>query len=142
MPYIKERHRIYMQRYRAKHPDRDRTKERAGRKRSYYKETDKSRRYKCEWQKRRCQELRAQLIQAYGGCCTCCGEKEPVFLTLEHLQGGGAEHRKKYTGNGWRLYLAIKREGYPDKYTILCMNCNFAKRFGRTCPHQITHGVI
>lgn len=78
-----------------------------------------------------------RFINAYGGACTCCGEKEIRFLTCEHLIAGqGIAHRK--TGvHGPSLYKQIRLEGYPkDKYTVLCMNCNFARNHGNTCPHE------
>lgn len=102
----------------------------------YHRDIAKSRLYASNYQSSRAKQLRKELIDAYGGCCTCCGEKEDAFLTLEHINGGGKKHRKQYSSHR-RLYSAIKTEGYPkDKYTILCMNCNFASRCGRICPHK------
>lgn len=77
---------------------------------------------------------RKAVIAGYGGKCTCCGEDNEVFLTLEHVNGGGNAHRKN--GGSLKTYMAAIKEGFPDKYTILCMNCNFAKRFGKVCPHM------
>ena len=37
-------------------------------------------------------KVQAEMIAAYGGCCSCCGEREPRFLTLEHMNRDGAEH--------------------------------------------------
>src|SRR5262252_4538483 len=37
---------------------------------------------------------RLEMIAAYGGECACCGETEPVFLTLDHVNGDGAAHRR------------------------------------------------
>jgi hypothetical protein len=78
-----------------------------------------------------------RFIDAYGGSCACCGEKEIRFLTCEHLiEGQGIAHRKAGI-HGPSLYKQIRLEGYPkDKYTVLCMNCNFARNHGNTCPHE------
>lgn len=38
--------------------------------------------------------LRLQLINNYGGICTCCGESNVYFLTIDHVNGGGNKHRK------------------------------------------------
>lgn len=80
-------------------------------------------------------KIRLELLAAYGGFCTCCGETEWKFLTLEHLAGDGKAHRKAAGGarNSWK---DLKNRGWPkDKYTLLCWNCNTAKRFGQECPH-------
>ena len=87
-----------------------------------------------QWRRYRA-KLKTQVVAAYGGCCTCCGENEMAFLTIEHLNGGGLEHRKR-VGSGSGIYRDIIRQGFPTKFTVLCMNCNFAKRWGKTCPHQ------
>ena len=82
-------------------------------------------------------KLKERLFQALGRVCACCGEKEPVFLALDHIGGGGNAHRAK-VGEGRALWLAVLKEGCPkDKYRILCMNCNHATRFMRECPHQL-----
>ena len=75
-----------------------------------------------------------QFIAAYGGACECCGEDTFEFLSLEHLLGRDATNKKQW---GYMSYVRARREGYPkDKYTCLCMNCNFAKgKYGK-CPHQ------
>lgn len=82
--------------------------------------------------------LREELFSNYGSICTCCGETEKTFLSLEHLNGDGYLHRKKF-GNGVCLYIHLKRMGWPKAgYTILCMNCNTGKyRNGGVCPHVV-----
>jgi hypothetical protein len=80
-------------------------------------------------------KLRSELISAYGGKCSCCGESQFLFLTLEHLNHDGQEHRKIFGNLG--VYRDLKRSGYPkDKYTVLCWNCNMATRYGAVCPHK------
>lgn len=80
--------------------------------------------------------LRIEVLTAYGKRCVCCGEKEPAFLTLEHTKGDGKAHRGK--SGSYTAYVDLKRRGWPkDGYTLLCMNCNWAKRFGESkCPHK------
>ncbi len=82
------------------------------------------------------EKLRDVIFAAYGNICTCCGESERRFLTIEHIGGGGARHRQE-AGNQYRMMLDIIKQGFPkDKYTILCILCNFGTRYGHTCPHQ------
>lgn len=80
-------------------------------------------------------KLREQVIQGYGGKCTCCGEKQIKFLALDHINNDGNEHRKEIGSTG--IYFWARRNGYPkDKLQVLCHNCNMAKAFYGKCPHQ------
>ena len=81
-------------------------------------------------------KLKMKWIQAYGGHCVCCGEFRRQFLTVQHIHGGGTVHREQVGwGNNFLRYL--QAAGWPkDKYTIYCMNCNFAERHGERCPHK------
>ncbi len=82
------------------------------------------------------QKLRDCVFEAYGKVCACCGESEEVFLTVDHADGDGAIHRKKFGQSAWGVYRDIVNQGFPKKYRILCMNCNWATRFGHPCFHQ------
>jgi hypothetical protein len=69
--------------------------------------------------------------------CACCGETEIAFLTIDHINGGGRRHvAKKGVGGGIGLYRWLIRNNFPDGFQVLCMNCNFARRRGRLCPHE------
>ena len=36
-----------------------------------------------------------QVYEAYGGYkCACCGETEPMFLSIDHIDNNGAEERR------------------------------------------------
>ncbi len=80
-------------------------------------------------------ELKAEVMAAYGGKCTCCGEDQLEFLTIDHINGGGNKHRRSI---GWAsLYRWLKKNGFPKKgFQVLCWNCNIAKGFYGKCPHQ------
>ena len=80
-----------------------------------------------------------EVFQNYGGyICTCCGETEKKVLTIDHVEGGGCQHRKKISKSGSGIYIYLKREGFPSGYQVLCYNCNVGKyRNGGVCPiHQ------
>ena len=82
---------------------------------------------------------RAEAIEAYGGACKCCGESEPAFLTIDHIDGGGNAHRRTLTADGSiagssNFYRWLKNQGWPEGFQLLCHNCNFAKSHGG-CPH-------
>lgn len=83
------------------------------------------------------QKNKALVIEAYGGQCVCCGEAEPRFMTIDHINGDGAESRKNGEGHGGALYQRLKMLGFPkDRYQLLCFNCNCSKRQFGTCPHK------
>jgi len=83
-------------------------------------------------------KLKRDVLAAYGGKCACCKETTLEFLSIDHINGDGATHRKvEKCGGGSPFYLWLKRHKYPkDNFQALCFNCNFAKhRYGQ-CPHQ------
>lgn len=85
------------------------------------------------------QRLRTQLVDAYGGQCSCCGETEFAFLTLEHVNNDGAVHRARLkTGGGEAVWRDLRDRGWPQEgYTILCWNCHMATCRGLPCPHEV-----
>lgn len=87
------------------------------------------------------QELKALLVAHYSNNtnrCACCGETEVRFLTIDHINGDGSEHRKtSKCGTGSVFYRWLKREGMPEGYQVLCYNCNNARAWHGKCPHQV-----
>ncbi len=85
-------------------------------------------------QKKYKDRIRKEFQDAYGNKCACCGENTPEFLELDHINGGGRQHRLKEKRD---LYQVAKLEGYPkDKYRLLCSNCNHSLGTKGYCPHQ------
>ena len=76
----------------------------------------------------------------YGRECVCCGEKEPVFLTLDHKNDDGGEQRKKKGHSDMYFIIArnFRKTGvWTDDLQVLCYNCNSGRyRNGGVCPHQ------
>src|SRR5438105_2781991 len=66
-------------------------------------------------------KVRRDAFNAYGGPqCACCGTLVDEFLTMDHIDGGGAAHRAELRGNknqsgggGLKLYYWLKRNNYP-----------------------------
>lgn len=81
-----------------------------------------------------------KVIEEYGGKCSCCGEDNPIFLSIDHINNDGYEHRKKdgSKGVGGGLYVWLIKHNFPkDRFQLLCHNCNFGKHInGGICPHQ------
>ncbi len=59
-----------------------------------------------------------------------------MFLTIDHIDGSGAEHRKKLTVS---ITKWLAKHNYPEGFQILCWNCNQGKFYnGGVCPHKAT----
>ena len=82
------------------------------------------------------QRLRNETFAAYGNQCACCGESHVEFLGIDHINGGGTQHRKQIKCYGVNFYDWLRQRGYPKEYQILCHNCNLAKGFFGYCPHE------
>jgi hypothetical protein len=76
---------------------------------------------------------------AFFGPCACCGESNPMFLSLDHINGNGSEERRNglYTIT---ILEKLRREGWPEDakkmYRFLCYNCNFTIGHYGYCPHH------
>jgi len=83
-------------------------------------------------------QLKEQVLAGYGKRCVCCGETIYEFLSIDHKYNDGADDRKRMgaKSKAASLYRTIIAEGFPDRYQILCYNCNMAKGFFGYCPHQ------
>lgn len=71
--------------------------------------------------------------EKYGIKCQCCGEAEDAFLRIDHVDGGGTQHRKTVGINFW-FWLA--EENFPSGFRTLCHNCNMSYGSYGGCPHQ------
>lgn len=83
-------------------------------------------------------KTREETIAAYGSCCACCGETESRFLTIDHMDGKGRQHRKEMNlPTSYTFYVWLRKGGYPRNFQCLCWNCNSGRYFnGGICPHQ------
>lgn len=96
-------------------------------------------------------KTKAECFAVYGGKCTCCGESQLVFLTIDHVNGNGSAHRRELAKEnksrgrdfgGARMYRWLKRQGWPAGFQVLCWNCNVAKRQLGRCPHAAIPSVL
>jgi len=85
--------------------------------------------------------MKTRAIAGYGGVCNCCGEHRIELLTIDHVNNDGAadrrrgKHRGSNTG-GDSMYRQVIREDFPDRYQVLCFNCNCSRYFYGECPHK------
>ena len=83
------------------------------------------------------QRLRLEILKHYGGdppVCACCKEDLIEFLTIDHIDGGGNQHKLHEARKG--LYNWLKKNGFPSGYRVLCCNCNQSLGHYGYCPHQ------
>jgi hypothetical protein len=82
------------------------------------------------------QAVKDEVFNHYGGyVCECCGESIKKFLTIDHINNDGKEHRKEL---GSRIiYKWLKQNGFPEGFQVLCFNCNCGRQLnGGICPHK------
>ena len=79
-----------------------------------------------------------EVLTHYGknGTLQCCWEDCEVtdldMLSLDHINNDGAEHRRAYNGQGGeRVYVLLKRQGYPPICQTLCWNHQWKKEMQR-----------
>jgi hypothetical protein len=86
------------------------------------------------------QKLRHDVLVHYSGglpTCSCCGEKHEEFLSIDHINDDGADHRRMGIKSGCETYLWLVNNDFPAGFQVLCMNCNFAKGHNSGgCPHK------
>jgi len=87
--------------------------------------------------------LRLLVLDYYGGACACCGESREPFLVIDHMDGGGNDHREEIKpsathgrgGGGAHMYKWLVANDFPPGFQVLCANCNMAKDRPGGCPH-------
>ena len=82
--------------------------------------------------------LKALVYDHYGRECSCCGEDEILFLSIDHTKNDGAEHRRTLAGNkSISLYKYLIENNFPSDFQIMCSNCNRGRWMnGGICPHK------
>jgi hypothetical protein len=139
-----ERHRRRMQEWRDANRERAREHSREWRNRKLAEGTPEEvariRQMERDKTKRNQDHTRNAVFAAYGGyICACCGETEPKFLSIDHINNDGGEERRSglYSSSGTAFYLWLRKNAFPPGYQVLCMNCQVGKhRNGGVCPHQ------
>jgi hypothetical protein len=79
------------------------------------------------------------VLRAYGGDppkCSCCGEDKYEFLVIDHVNGGGTQHRSEVCRTAREFYGWLIRSGFPSGLRVLCHNCNAALGLYGYCPHN------
>lgn len=82
--------------------------------------------------------IKREVLDKYGGVCSCCGESNIGFLTIDHKNNDGNIQRQEFKqGTGSKFYGWLKKNNYPDGYQVQCWNCNCGRAFNNgICPHE------
>jgi hypothetical protein len=73
--------------------------------------------------------LKAEMIAAYGGKCSVCGESHPEFLSLGRWHNDDPEAARQAKRAGF--YYWVRRQGWPQNgYRLFCFNCNTIRSIG------------
>ena len=73
-------------------------------------------------------EKKERVLTHYGGdvCkCVLCGYDNIKALSIDHILGDGAVHRKEITLD---IYTWLIKNNFPDGYRTLCMNCQWVTK--------------
>jgi hypothetical protein len=90
--------------------------------------------------KERLRQMKLAVINHYGGECKCCHLTNLIFLVIDHIKGGGNQHRKTLIRGSGEFYKWIINNNFPPDFQVLCWNCNAAKYFNNgICPHFGLH---
>ena len=87
-----------------------------------------------ESKKRYEKKAKKAVFENYGKKCSCCGESNLLFLSIDHINGGGTKHRKRIRE---KITTWLYRNNFPKGYQTLCFNCNWGKHINNgICPHK------
>jgi len=91
--------------------------------------------YLKQWRRSKRYEALCHYSKLDHPACACCGEELLEFLCLDHVRGGGGQHRAKSRYRG-EIFHELRIEGYPEGYRVLCCNCNMSLGLYGYCPHD------
>lgn len=74
--------------------------------------------------------IKSEVLTYYGGgepACVGCGFSDIRALTIDHINGGGRQHKQALGKYGINFYRWLIQQGFPEGYQTFCMNCQFIK---------------
>ena len=130
---------VASKRWREKHPEQVREQKRLYYRRSYLR----LREQRNSKNKARGIAIREAAHELLGGVCCRCGFADWRALQIDHLNGNGRHDRSRFM-NREQFLKAVLEE--PEKYQLLCSNCNWIKRheqheFGLGRPTMVDMAV-
>ena len=68
---------------------------------------------------------RAKMFEALGGALCRCGFSDTRALEIDHISGGGKDHRKNLSNSAYRDYVISN----TNDFQVLCSNCHSIKTY-------------
>jgi hypothetical protein len=90
------------------------------------------------------QALKLEVLTAYGGpVCFCCGENRLECLSIDHVNGLGARHRRE-NHKAKNLCIWLRQNNFPTGFRAACHNCNFSAGHhpSKLCVHERERATI
>ena len=88
---------------------------------------EKKLKYAKAWRDR----ARLEVLVHYSGInpprCKWCNIDDIDVLCIDHINGGGNEHRRRLRLGGRPFLQWLRADNYPEGYQVLCWNCNAKK---------------
>ena len=109
----------YMRQYKKDHPERKQKEHKRYKKAHPEKVKAMKKRYK--------EKAHLDVLNYYSDGmmeCGSCEESHIEFLEIDHIHGGGSQHKEDINVD---LYRWLKTKGFPGGYQVLCSNCNTKK---------------
>ena len=137
VPENRERDRVSSEEWNAANPERRRETQRT----RWWRENERLKeqlrqRYRDTIRPRK-QERRLRVLLHYSTgdepACVCCGERAVEFLALDHIDGGGGQHRRSIRRS---IFDWVIDNDFPSGFRVLCHNCNCARAYYGYCPHE------
>ena len=67
-----------------------------------------------------------EVYNLLGNKCVNCGEDDPIYFQIDHVNNDGYIERAQKNGRQ-DIYVIKKYLETPERYQLLCANCNWAK---------------
>ena len=83
------------------------------------------------YQRQHHRNAKEQIFKHYGEGllqCSLCNETRIDALSIDHINGNGARHRRQLGLFGTDFYRWLIKNNFPEGYRVLCMNCQFIER--------------
>lgn len=102
-----------------------------------WKQTNRDRLLECA-KKLRLQHVH-QVVEHFGGKCSCCGEDNWCFMTISHPNNDGKKQRETLRIGSSKMYDWLVSHHFQSDFeiTLECYNCNNGRlRNNGLCPHK------
>ena len=82
-----------------------------------------------KWHRKYTMAIKLAVFRHYSPKLKCqrCGFKDLRALSLDHKHGGGSSHVASLGGT-YKLYNWVIEHNFPNRFQVLCMNCQWIKR--------------